>query len=150
MGVALDEFEAVGKPKGPRCWFQRLTPEQQEKVTAAREAGYAYPAICSGRLAKPTVQTWFNGIATALWLVMMPVTLMCAFFRTSILWLAFISAWALFATHLGAWIAALVNVKAERITNRTEENNHFARIEEAEVRILAAIESLSSDTGGPA
>ena len=43
--VALDEFEAVGKPKGAGCWFQRLTAEQQEKVTAAHEAGYSFPTI---------------------------------------------------------------------------------------------------------
>lgn len=90
-------------------------------------------------VAKPNVQAWFNGVMTALWLMMLPITLMFPLFRTSILWLAFISAWALFATHLGAWIAALVNVKAERIDNRVEQDRHFARIEEAEDRILSAI-----------
>lgn len=91
-------------------------------------------------LAKPKVQTWFNGALTVLWLVMMPVTLVIPVFRTSVLWIAFISAWALFATHLGAWIAALVNVKAERIDDRTEQGAHFARIEEAEERLLLQLD----------
>lgn len=58
----------------------------------------------------------------------------------SFLWLTELSVWALFATHLGAWIAALVNVKAERIDDRTEQGIHFARIEEMEQRILDALE----------
>ena len=65
--------------------------------------------------AKPRVQAWFNAVCTIIWLMMLPITLSFPFFRTSILWLAFISAWALFATHLGAWIAALVNVRAESL-----------------------------------
>ena len=94
-------------------------------------------------LAKPRVQTVFNGAMTVVWLVMMPVTLAFIGPFSTVLWVSFISSWALFATHLGAWIAALVNVKAERITSKTEENAHFARIEEAEERILAAIQTLS-------
>lgn len=90
-------------------------------------------------LAKPRVQTWFNGAFTVVWLVMMPVTLMIPVFRTSVLWIAFISAWALFATHLGAWIAALVNVKAERIDDRSAEAASVAHIEQLEERILAAL-----------
>ena len=66
-------------------------------------------------LAKPAVQTWFNGAMTVIWLVMMPITLAFIGPFSTVLWVSFISAWALFATHLGAWIAALVNVKAERI-----------------------------------
>lgn len=66
-------------------------------------------------LAKPTVQTAFNGAMTLIWLVMMPITLLFIGPFSTVLWVSFISAWALFATHLGAWIAALVNVRAERI-----------------------------------
>ena len=66
-------------------------------------------------LAKPSVQTWFNGAMTLLWLIMLPITLAFVGPFSTVLWVSFISAWALFATHLGAWIAALVNVKAERI-----------------------------------
>lgn len=93
-------------------------------------------------LAKPKVQTWFNGAMTAVWLVMMPITLLFIGPFSTVLWVSFISAWALFATHLGAWIAALVNVKAERITTRTEQGEHFARIEAAEERIIAAVAEL--------
>jgi hypothetical protein len=87
-------------------------------------------------VAHPLVQTWFNGFFALVWLIIMPLTLIFPIFRSSILWVAFISAWALFATHLGAWISALVNVKAERIDNRTEQTQHFTRIEEAEENII--------------
>jgi hypothetical protein len=95
-------------------------------------------------LANPRVQTWFNAILTVVWLVMLPITLIFIGPFSTVLWVSFISSWALFATHLGAWIAALVNVKAERITNRTEQNDHFARIEQAEEKILAAIATLAN------
>lgn len=45
QGVALDEFAAVAKPNRRGCWFSRLTSEQQEKVTAAHEAGYSARTI---------------------------------------------------------------------------------------------------------
>lgn len=95
-----------------------------------------------GWLAKPGVQTWFNGIMTVIWLVMLPITLLFIGPFSTVLWVSFISAWALFATHLGAWIAALVNVKAARIDDRTEESLRFERIEAADEKrdsILAAL-----------
>ena len=66
-------------------------------------------------VASPRAQTWFNGGFTLIWLVMMPITLAFIGPFSTVLWVSFISAWALFATHLGAWIAALVNVKADRL-----------------------------------
>lgn len=45
MAPSLDEFAAVGRPKQQHCWFQRLDPGQQEKATAAHEAGYSHPTI---------------------------------------------------------------------------------------------------------
>ncbi len=65
--------------------------------------------------AKPRVQTVFNGWMTLLWLVMMPIVLVFIGPFSTVLWVSFISCWALFATHLGAWIAALVNVRAEEL-----------------------------------
>jgi hypothetical protein len=95
-------------------------------------------------LADPRVQVWFNGLMTVVWLIMMCLTPVFAHnLYAAVVWVSFISAWALFATHLGAWIAALVNVKAERIDNRTEQSQHFARIEKAEENILAAIADLA-------
>lgn len=91
-------------------------------------------------LANPRVQTWFNGALTLVWLVMMPITLAFVGPFSRVLWVSFISSWALFATHLGAWIAALVNVKAERIDNRTEQGRHFALIEESESRLMLALQ----------
>lgn len=90
-------------------------------------------------VSNPTVQTWFNGGFTLVWLCMLPITLYFIGPFSTVLWVSFISAWALFATHLGAWIAALVNVKAERIDNRTEQTHHFLRIEEAEENIISTL-----------
>jgi hypothetical protein len=97
-------------------------------------------------LAKPTVQTAFNGAMTLVWLVMLPITLIFVGTFSAILWVSFISAWALFATHLGAWIAALVNVKAERIDNRTETSRHFQMIEESEQRLMLKLEESEHAT----
>jgi len=95
-------------------------------------------------LAKPKVQTQFNGAMTVIWLVMMPITLLFIGPFSTVLWVSFISAWALFATHLGAWIAALVNVKAERIDDRTEDALHFDRIEAADTKRDAILEALTT------
>lgn len=97
-------------------------------------------------LAKPIVQTRFNAAMTVLWLVMLPITLLFVRTFSAILWVSFISAWALFATHLGAWIAALVNVKAERIDNRTEQSRHFQMIEESEQRLMLKLEESEKVT----
>ena len=97
-------------------------------------------------LAKPGVQAKFNGWMTIIWLVMLPITLMFTKSFSTVLWVAFISAWALFATHLGAWIAALVNVKAERIDDRTEQNAHLLAIEQTENRLLLEMENVASST----
>ena len=43
----LSEFEAIGPPNhhGGKCWFTRLTEDQQAKVNAAHAAGYNYKQI---------------------------------------------------------------------------------------------------------
>ena len=97
-------------------------------------------------LANPKVQTFFNGAFTLVWLAMMPVTLIFVHQFSTVLWVSFVSAWALFATHLGAWIAALVNVKAERIDNRAEQTKHFELIEASEQRLLVALNESESTT----
>ena len=98
-------------------------------------------------LANPRVQVWFNGLMTLLWLIMMCLTPVFAHnLYAAVVWVSFISAWALFATHLGAWIAALVNVKAERIDDRTEESNHLVRIEQTEDRLLLEMEQSEART----
>ena len=97
-------------------------------------------------LAKPGVQAKFNGWMTVIWLVMLPITLIFTKSFDTVLWVSFISAWALFATHLGAWIAALVNVKAERIDDRTEQNHHLLMIEDIENRLLLKMDEVESTT----
>ncbi len=97
-------------------------------------------------LSNPRGQVWFNGLFTLAWLVMLPVTLIFIGPFSTVLWVSFISAWALFATHLGAWIAALVNVKAERIDNRTEQSRHFQLIEESEARLMVALQESEKAT----
>jgi uncharacterized membrane protein len=97
-------------------------------------------------LANPRVQVWFNGSMTVLWLLMMCATPLFESLYAKVIWVSFISAWALFATHLGAWIAALVNVKAERIDDRTEEGNHLLKIEETEERLLVKMGEVEART----
>ena len=41
----LSEFDAIAPPRVIGCWYARLTPEQQQKVTDARTAGHVYPTI---------------------------------------------------------------------------------------------------------
>lgn len=82
------------------------------------------------------VQVWFNGFWMVFWFIAMLATPLFHTLYSEVIWVTFISTWSLFATHLGAWIAALVNVKAERIDDRTEENTHLAMIEETEDRLL--------------
>ncbi len=98
-------------------------------------------------LANGRVQVWFNGFWTVVWFVMMCLTPVFAHnLYAAVVWVSFISAWALFATHLGAWIAALVNVKAERIDNRTEQSRHFQMIEESERRLMLKLEESETVT----
>ena len=97
-------------------------------------------------LADPKVQVWFNGSMTVLWLLMMLATPLFESLYAKVIWVSFISAWALFATHLGAWISALVNVKAERIDDRTEEGNHLLKIEETEERLLVKMGEVEART----
>ena len=75
-------------------------------------------------LAAPKVQAWFNAVLTLVWLIMMPITVLFIGPFSTVLWVAFISAWALFATHLGAWIAALVNVRAEQLQAEKTAASH--------------------------
>jgi len=97
-------------------------------------------------LAKPSVQAHFNGWMTVVWLIMMCATPLFESLYAKVIWVSFISAWALFATHLGAWISALVNVKAERIDDRTEQNIHLAAIEAAEDRLLMRMNEVEQRT----
>lgn len=97
-------------------------------------------------LANARVQVWFNGFWMAFWFVMMCLTPLFTTLYSEVLWVSFISTWSLFATHLGAWIAALVNVKAERIDDRTEESNHLVRIEQTEDRLLLEMEQSEART----
>lgn len=62
MAATLSEFAAKGKPRtpGPRvCWYKRLTPEQQEKVLAAKEGGFSHSVIAS------VVSSWSATITAA-------------------------------------------------------------------------------------
>ena len=71
-------------------------------------------------LERPRTQVRFNAALTLAWLVMVPVTLLVAPLRNAILYVALMSVWANFATHLGALISALVNEKAEAIHEHAE------------------------------
>lgn len=45
--VDLSEFGPITRPGAGRCWFARLTPEQQAKVVGAHELGHTYTRIAS-------------------------------------------------------------------------------------------------------
>ena len=49
---SLSEFEAARVQPTRVCWFRRLTVEQQAKVRAAKESGYANTTIAK------VVSTW--------------------------------------------------------------------------------------------
>ena len=94
---------------------------------------------------KPRVQVWFNGVFTLVWALMLPVTYIYAHsFISTVLWVSFISCWALFATHLGAWIAAMVNVRAEEIQTVTNYQAMEA-ILLGQDRMLAELHHLMGD-----
>jgi hypothetical protein len=95
----------------------------------------------SHRLADPRIQVLFNGIAAAVWFVMVPITLVVPALRNAILYVALMSVWANFATHLGGWISALVNVRAERIDGARTDSVRLEHIEQLEERILSALEA---------
>ncbi len=97
-------------------------------------------------VANGRVQVWFNGFWMVFWFIAMLATPLFHTLYSEVIWVTFISTWSLFATHLGAWIAALVNVKAERIDDRTEESNHLVRIEETEDRLLLEMEASEQRT----
>ena len=44
-GVSLSEFEDATPPRKQRCWFERITDEQREKVISARATGYSNNVI---------------------------------------------------------------------------------------------------------
>lgn len=110
--------------------------------------------------ARPRVQVWFNGSLMVAWCVFLPLTMVLPSLRNSVLWVAELSIWALVATHLGAWIAALVNMRAQDIQqtqmgavtldhlNEHEEmiesiligrNRRFEILEEGQAEILALL-----------
>lgn len=81
-------------------------------------------------VAAPKTQVKFNGLMSVLWLIMVPLTVALASLRTAIFWVAFMSVWANFATHLGGWIAALVNTRAEDIQATSKEMVTLTHIEQ--------------------
>ncbi len=89
--------------------------------------------------AAPKTQVWANGALMFVWFVSMPIAVIIPALRTSILFVALVSLWANLATHLGAWIAALVKVRAQDIQGKTEEMVQLEHIEALEERIMAAL-----------
>jgi hypothetical protein len=69
------------------------------------------------------------------WCVFLPITMLVPSLRDSVLWVAELSIWALVATHLGAWIAALVNVRAEDIQHVQESGVTLDHLNEHEEMI---------------
>lgn len=93
-------------------------------------------------LANPRTQVRFNGACMVLWFVMVPVTLLTPELRTAILYVALMSVWANFATHLGGWISALVNVRTARVESRTDEMASLQHIEQVAEGLAAVVEQV--------
>ena len=96
-------------------------------------------------LAAPRTQVRLNGVMIVIWFVSMPVAIAVPTLRTSILFVALVSLWANMATHLGAWIAALVNVRAENLEQKTAELVAIEHIAAMERRIMLALNCAPAD-----
>ena len=84
---------------------------------------------------RPRLQTWIAGLSLAAWLVLSPVAMLTGL-KSALWWITFMSLYANVATCFGWWVAALVNVRAERIDDRHGELVTLANIEALEQRIL--------------
>ncbi len=68
--IDLSELEAQRTIRKNRCWFQRLTSEQQHEVVAAREAGITFVNIArmlkgwGEHLTSPSVSRHFSDDCT--------------------------------------------------------------------------------------
>lgn len=60
-------------------------------------------------LASPVVMRRFNGYATVVWIVMIPISLW-QHWLSSVTYVAVLSIWALVASHLSGWQTAMVAV----------------------------------------
>jgi hypothetical protein len=97
-------------------------------------------------VARPWTQVWFNGICTLIWAVLLPVPFIGGWsLFSTVKWVSFVSIWALFATHLGAWIAALVNVRAEDI-QMVASYQQLKAILHAQDAMLVELHALAIDT----
>lgn len=88
---------------------------------------------------RPRLHVWIAGLSLVLWLVLSPITMLTGL-RSSLSWITAASLFANVATCFGWWVSAVVNVKAERIDDRSQEHVTLGHIEEMEQRILSALE----------
>lgn len=90
---------------------------------------------------RPRLQVWIAGLSLALWMALSPVTMLSGL-RSSLAWITFASLFANVATCFGWWVSSLVNVRAERIDDRSSEVatvGHIEALEESHGALLRAI-----------
>lgn len=85
---------------------------------------------------------------TVAWLVLTPLTLLTGL-RTSVPWLEWMSLFANFASCGTALVAAWAYFRARNVDEQLDMAAHFARIEQAEERILAALDTAAARRPSP-
>lgn len=92
-------------------------------------------------VSSPRVQVWVAGLSLALWMVLSPIA-MATGLKSALWWITFMSLFANVATCFGWWVAALVNVKAERIDDRSDEVATVAHIESLATALTTAVDRI--------
>lgn len=99
-------------------------------------------ASLPARATSPRLQAWIAGVSLVVWGLLSPVTMLTGL-RGSLPWLTFASLFANVATCFGWWVAALVQLRAERIEANSTQAATLAHVEAMEQRILDALEVRS-------
>lgn len=80
---------------------------------------------------RPRFQVWVSGASLAAWIVLSPIAMLSGL-KSALWWITFMSLFANVATCFGWWVSSLVNARAERVEQNTDQAIHFSRIEQAE------------------
>lgn len=97
----------------------------------------------------PRLQVWVSGLSLGLWMVLSPIA-MATGLKSALWWITFMSLFANIATCFGWWVASLVNVKAERIDDRSDELAtvaHVAQLAEHLSEVADRQERMARDHG---
>lgn len=101
------------------------------------------------RSTSPRLQVWVAGCSLGLWLILSPAAMLTGL-KSALWWITFMSLFANVATCFGWWVASLVNVKAERIDDRSDELAtvaHVAQLAEHLSEVVDGQERMARDHG---